>query len=499
MIDLKFLPLFVIIPLGSAFLLNIFERKVKIFSDLIASIATGALFTLSILMIGNSGNYYVGGWPSLFGITLVLDSLSVFMLITVNMIAFMAILFSINYMEKFTFKSRYYALLFLMLAGMNGVTITGDIFNMFVFLEIAAISSYSLVGYGGRAEELEASFKYVVMGSISSTLILLGIAVIYSQVSALNMAIIGKTLDTGSGLAKLALVFLFAGLGLKAAVVPFHAWLPDAHSSAPAPISAVLSGILIKTIGIYLIVRIGFNIFGVSQMFLNALLIIGALSALIGAILATGQTDFKRLLAYSSISQVGYILIGIGLGTPLGIMGGLFHLLNHATFKSLLFLNSGSVEYSTGVRDLEKMGGLSRRMPVTGTTNLIASMSIAGIPPLNGFWSKLLIFIACIQAGYTGYAIIVALVAIITLSYFLKVQKCAFTGNIPSNLSETKEAPFFMKSSMIFLAIMCVLLSLLFVVPSLREAILQPATNVLTSGKTYIDTVLQGQGGLGVP
>ncbi len=499
MIGLRFLPLFVIIPLGSAFLHNIFERKVKIFSDLFASLSTGFLFVLSVLMIGKSGNYYVGGWPSLYGITLVLDSLSVFMLITINMIVFMAVLFSISYMEKFTFKSRYYTLLFLMLAGMNGVAITGDIFNMYVFLEIAAISSYALVGYGGGSEELEASFKYAVMGTISSTLILLGIALVYAQTSALNLAIVGSMLDTGSNLAKLALIFLFAGFGLKAAVVPFHAWLPDAHSSAPAPISAILSGVLIKTIGIYLIVRIGFNVFGVSQLFLNALLIIGALSAFIGAILATGQMDFKRLLAYSSISQVGYILIGFGLGTPLGIMGGLFHLLNHATFKSLLFLNAGSVEYSTGVRDLEKMGGLNKRMPVTGTTNLIASMSIAGIPPLNGFWSKLLIFIACIQAGHIGYAVLVAIIAVITLSYFLKVQKYAFTGDLPSNLKDTEEAPAAMKSSMIFLASMCILLSLLFIVPSLRETVLQSATNVLTSGKAYITTVLQGQGGISVP
>lgn len=496
MISIKFLPLFVIIPLGSAFILNIFERKVKLLTDLIASIASGALFVLSILMFGVKGNYYVGGWPSQFGITLVIDGLSSYMLVTINMIAFIAILFSINYMEKFTFKSRYYSLLFLMLAGMNGVSITGDIFNMYVFLEIAAIASYALVGYGGKAEELEASFKYAVMGTVSSTLILLGIALIYSQTSALNMAVIGRTINTSDSLSILALIFLFAGFGLKAAVVPFHAWLPDAHSSAPAPISAILSGILIKTIGIYLIVRIGFNIFGVSRVFLNVLLIVGALSAIIGVLLAIGQMDIKRLLAYHSISQTGYILLGIGLGTPLGIMGGLFHLLNHATFKSLLFLNSGSVEYSTGVRDLEKMGGLSKRMPVTGVTNLIASMSIAGIPPLNGFWSKLLIFIACIQAGYLGYAIIVAIVAILTLSSFLKVQKYAFTGDVPPNLSETKEAPFFMKTSMIFLATMCILLSLIFIIPSLREAVLQPATNVLTSGKTYIDTVLKGQGGI---
>ena len=155
MISIKFLPLFVIIPLGSAFILNIFERKVKLLTDLIASIATGALFVLSILMFGVKGNYYVGGWPSQFGITLVIDGLSSYMLVTINMIAFIAILFSINYMEKFTFKSRYYSLLFLMLAGMNGVSITGDIFNMYVFWKLLRLHLMLLLDMVGKQKNLK--------------------------------------------------------------------------------------------------------------------------------------------------------------------------------------------------------------------------------------------------------------------------------------------------------------------------------------------------------
>jgi len=256
MISIKFLPLFVIIPLGSAFILNIFERKVKLLTDLIASIATGALFVLSILMFGVKGNYYVGGWPSQFGITLVIDGLSSYMLVTINMIAFIAILFSINYMEKFTFKSRYYSLLFLMLAGMNGVSITGDIFNMYVFLEIAAIASYALVGYGGKAEELEASFKYAVMGTVSSTLILLGIALVYSQTSALNMAVIGRNINTSDSLSILALIFLFAGFGLKAAVVPFHAWKGTTAALSPKPAKRNIRASMLKLSEVFIFLPI---------------------------------------------------------------------------------------------------------------------------------------------------------------------------------------------------------------------------------------------------
>ena len=171
------------------------------------------------------------------------------------------------------------------------------------------------------------------------------------------------------------------GFGLKAALVPFHAWLPDAHPSAPAPISAMLSGLLIKVSGVYALTRIFFNVFGLSRPALSqVLMILGAVSIVVAAFLALGQKDMKRMLAYSSISQVGYVVLGIGIGTPLGIAGGLFHLFNHALAKGLLFFNSGSVQQSTGTRDLDEMGGLAKRMPLTAATSLVGSLSIAGVP-----------------------------------------------------------------------------------------------------------------------
>ena len=191
------------------------------------------------------------------------------------------------------------------------------------------------------------------------------------------------------------------GFGLKAALIPFHAWLPDAHPSAPAPISAILSGLLIKVSGVYALTRIFFNVFGLEPgAWLSQILMgLGIVSAVIAAFLAIGQKDMKRMLAYSSISQVGYVVLGIGIGTPLGVAGGLFHLFNHALAKGLLFLNSGSVQQATGTRNLDEMGGLAKRMPVTAATNLVGSLSIAGVPPLGGFWSKLLIIIALVQSG----------------------------------------------------------------------------------------------------
>jgi len=276
------------------------------------------------------------------------------------------------------------------------------------------------------------------------------------------------------------------GFGLKAALVPFHWWLPDAHPSAPAPISAMLSGVLIKVLGIYALVRVLFNVLGLGEikLILQILMVLGIISMVVGALLALGQKDFKRLLAYSSISQIGYIIFAFGLGTPLGFLGALFHLFNHSTFKSLLFLNSGAVVYATGNRDLEKMGGLSQKMPVTSTTSLIASMSISGIPPFSGFWSKLIIIIAALQARQFVLAFIAILVSIITLAYYLKVQKLAFFGKLRKKWEGVKEVPFPMKLSMVILSIICLAGGLL-LLPGISEVFLETARDALLAGKEY--------------
>jgi multicomponent Na+:H+ antiporter subunit D len=386
-----------------------------------------------------------------------------------------------------------------MVAGMNGLVLSGDIFNLFVFLEIASLASYALVGFGCEHEELEASFKYMVLGSIASTFILFAIALIYGNTGALNMAYVSKAIqDSGlnAGLG-FALCLFIVGFGLKAALVPFHAWLPDAHPSAPAPISAMLSGVLIKTLGVYALVRIIFNVFGISVPISWVLIVLGILSMIVGVFLAVGQWDFKRLLAYHSISQMGYVMLGIGLGAlilarngnttwaSLAILGGLFHLVNHAVFKSLLFLTSGSVQMATGTRYLKELGGLADRMPVTRAACTVASASIAGIPPFNGFWSKLILVVAAVQAGFWGIAAVTVLVSLVTLISFLKVQRYVFLGELPENLRYVKENKNSMLVAMIFLACLCVLMGLLVIVPSLKANILDPAVKVLTDGLLY--------------
>jgi multicomponent Na+:H+ antiporter subunit D len=400
----------------------------------------------------------------------------------------------------------------LMVAGMNGVAITGDLFNLFVFLEIASIASYSLVAFGIEADELEAGFKYLILGSIGSTMVLFAIGTVYAVTGTLNMADIAREMSlkfsgthTNPALLLAAALFLM-GFGLKAALVPFHAWLPDAHPSAPAPISAMLSGVVIKTLGVYAMCRVFFNIYGFEPgnpsavIIANSIIAFSVLSIVVGGLLAIGQWDFKRLLAYSSIGQVGYVTLGIGIGASvlasggpkplaaLAILGGLFHLINHAAFKSLLFLSSGAIQHATGTRDMKRLGGLGQRMPITATTTSIAALSIAGIPPFSGFWSKLIIIVATIKAGHTGVASVAIVMAFVTLAYYVKVQREIIFGEVRGAAEKAREVSATMTIPLIILAVVCVGFGLLY--PVLGGRLLEPARDALLNGADYIRQVL---------
>ncbi|MGC9336941.1 MAG: complex I subunit 5 family protein [Candidatus Cloacimonadia bacterium] len=493
---------FIFVPLGTAFLISLVARKKEKVAGAIAMIAMAWLCVASIIVFfqlpAENGMIVetTSEWGIPFTIPLVLDYLSLFLLVLISVIGFISALYSLQYLEHFTGRWGFFSLYMLMITGMNGVVLSGDFFNLYVFMEISLISAYSLVAFGTEAEELEAAFKYATMGAITSTMILFGIGILYSLTSTLNMADVGIHLETMGTKRILYLVYglFIAGFGLKTALVPFHAWLPDAHPSAPAPISAMLSGVLIKTLGVYSLVRIFFNIFGAPQVVLTILLILGTLSIVIGGFLAFVQWDYKRLLGFSSISQVGYIILGIGLGTPLGILGGILHLLYHGIFKSLMFLNSGAVEYATGSRDLRTMGGLSKPLKVTSATSLIGTFAISGVPPFNGFFSKLIIIIACIQADQAVFGIIAGLMSIITLAYFLKVQRHVFYGEA-GTAKVTERVPGAMKTAMIVLAVLCLLTSLM-LVPPLKSIAFDPVVDAIAIKTGYLYKILPLIGGI---
>jgi multicomponent Na+:H+ antiporter subunit D len=506
------IPFFVIIPLVSAFLIMIIGRFVKDFNKYFTSLVLLLLVSFSFWSLFNAdGNitlYKVGGWQPdnriPIGIYMVMDNFSGLILCIINLIGFLSAFYSISYIKRYTAENYFYSLFCLMIAGMNGVVLSGDLFNIFVFLEISVISSYALVAFGVEKNELEASFKYQVLGGIASFLILFGIGFIYWKTKTLNIADIREAFSEGydNPFYLFVQLLILTGFGLKAAIIPFHAWLPDAHSSAPSPISAMLSGVLIKAAGIYVIIRLFFNMFVITGSMAILITTLGTLSMVVGVFLAIGQWDIKRLLAYHSISQMGYVVMSAGIGmiliargvkpevASLAIAGGIFHLVNHAVFKGLLFLNAGAIEYRTGTRDLREMGGLARLMPATSATSFVASMSISGIPPFNGFFSKLVIIVAAVLARFYLLAALAVIVSIITLASFLKFQRYAFYDK-PGYPHEPKprEVPFPMVFSMIILSIICVLLSLL-IFPGIREAVLTPAVDILTDTGRYSKTIL---------
>lgn len=500
--DSNFLPLFVVVPLLAAFLIPLFAKLWQRSADLIANAAGAVLLGLSVygavyLFTDSSVLLYrMGGWASTLGITLVYDHLTALVALAVNVVGLAALLFSVRYLDHYTGRWKFFSLFMLVLAGLNGVTITGDMFNMFVFIEISAVASYALVAFGTDFDELEAGFKYMVIGEIGGTAILLAIALLYAKASTLNMAVVSQVM-AGFGHTPLfwfIVAMFLIGFAVKMAMVPFHAWLPDAHPSAPAPVSALLSGVFIKVLGVYAMCRVMFNVFGLSRAnapaFFNLLLAFGVLSIVAGGLLAYAQKDYKRLLAYSSISQIGYILIGLGIGNYWAIVGALFHVLAHALGKGLLFLTSGSIEHATGTRDLDKLSGLEKKMPVTVWSYLLGSLSLAGVPPFAGFFSKFFIIIGAVTAKMYWLAILAALFSTVTLGYLVKVANKAFFSHKDREPTPAHEAPATMVLAMLALLALIAALGIGF--KPVLDRLVGPAAQVLLNGLGYARTVLGG-------
>ncbi|MEO0225530.1 MAG: proton-conducting transporter membrane subunit [candidate division WOR-3 bacterium] len=476
--------LFIILPFVLAAVLPLIEKLSRRFlPDLLTN--AGILFLL-IYTIGPARQMFGARQLQWFNeplnMVISLDSFSLFILFTIYLVSFGVTLFSIDYMEHYTSKGIFYALFLIMIGGMSGLVLAVDLFTIYIFLEIAAISSYGLVAYGLGHDELEASFKYLMLSAVATAFLLLGITLIFGISGNLQLDSIARTFAAGElkSILSVCIGFFIFGFGLKAALVPFHSWLPDAHPSAPAPISAMLSGLLIKVSGVYALTRIFLNVFGLTPALSGLLMYLGIISILVGALLALGQSDIKRMLAYSSISQVGYIILGIGAGTKFALMGALFHILNHALAKGLLFLNSGSVEHATGTRDLNKMGGLGRKLPVTTATSVVGSLAVSGVPPLNGFWSKLFIIIGLFEARAYGFAFIAILASVVTLWYYIIIQRRAFFGKLNQTWREVKEVPFWMALSTIFIALVCIIFGIAF--PFILSKWIAPAAAILKAG-----------------
>jgi len=413
---------------------------------------------LEVLQNGTPLVLYYSTFGPPIGSCFEIDGLSAFLGIIFVLIGFAVSIYSVGYMEKEGIHN-YYVLLTMMVTGLLGVVYAGDLFTLFVFYELLGVSAYILVAFYKNEEAIEASFKYLVMGAMGSALVLYGMALTYGLAGSLNMALIADTIGKAPMSAEmyLIIVLFIIGFGVKAAIVPMHSWLPDAHPAAPSGISAMLSGVVIKA-GMYALFRTLFimlygkslpntNIWGFNISLLFA--IIAIFTVTIPNIIALSQTDIKRMLAYSSIYNMGIIFAGLAIGTKFAIAAAIFHVLNHATAKALLFMNSGAFIMRTETRKIDELTGIGKRMPATGISFLLGCLSLAGLPPLAGFYSKFLVIWAAVLAIFDGnvigylIAIILAINATISLGYYfaILVRKIVTATEPTETVAKAVEAP----------------------------------------------------------
>ncbi len=494
-----------------AFLVEIFGSKNKTVRNILA-VGTAAIAFAEIVALikpvmidGKVISYWMGNWEPVngyaIGIGYEIDQLNLFFALLVVSTFLFSGIYSLKYMERDHHLGHYYTLYLMLSGSVLGLVLTGDIFNMFVMIEIMTFACVALAAFRNRQKgALEASFKYLVIGSMGSSFTLFGITLLYAQCHTLNMAQLSSILSTThTPTTTLALGMLVAGFGVKAYLVPFHTPAADSYTVAPASVSMMFSGMVNKA-GVYGMIRLLYIIFRSmdSTAVQTLLTVIGAVTMFVGVTMALSQHDFKRLLAFHSISQIGYVITAAGLGTALGLTGGLFHAMNHTLFKGLLFLCAGAVFYATGSTNLDELGGLSKRMPKTTICFLVGAFSIAGLPPFNGFASKWMIYQAtyekAVTTGHIGYALVtvVALVvSVMTLASFIKVTQAVFFGQTPLTCRKAKEVPFAMRLPMWIMSVLCLLTGVCY--EQVDKYLLTPAVKAAFGVTNYIDKMM-GQG-----
>jgi multicomponent Na+:H+ antiporter subunit D len=461
----------VITPLISAFLLSLTAVShrvphavmMRIRNTLSVAALTAMVIQLLSLapsvLSGEVLTYTLGGWTPFMGIALRMDALSFMMAAVSVTVSFLGMIYSFSYMEHLRGLGKYDAFYFLMVTGIMGVLLTRDIFNMYVFFEILSISVYILITTGEKKENYRASLKYLILGSVSSAFFLFAVGITYAVTGSLNMDYIAQAVPAIMGKDPFPVYMIFSlflvSMGVKSGLVPLHFWLPDAHSMAPSPVSALLSGIVLK-ISIYGLLRLSF-LFGDSFLASDrVLMVLGVTTMVVGSVLALVQKDLKRMLAYSSISQVGLIMTGLGIGTELAIQGALFHVVNHALMKSGLFLCAGVIIYQSKSREISRLNGVSPGMVLCF---VILSLGIIGVPPLNGFSSKLVILYGAVDAQYSSIAGIIVMASVLSCGYYFRVVQSILT---PQKLKgiDRPAVPRTMRVPVYFLTALCVILGL---------------------------------------
>lgn len=448
--------LVVLLPLLSAPLCVLIDRPTP--GWLIALSAAWLSFACAILLliqVSADGpiSYHLGGWPPPWGIEYRIDLLSAYVLLIVTAIAAVVLIFawrSVAAEIPADRIARFYAALMLVFAGLAGITVTGDAFNVFVFLEISSLASYAVISMGRDRRALNAAFQYLVMGTIGATFILIGIGFLYMMTGTLNMLDLAARLPEVSDTrtVRAGFAFLTVGIGLKLALFPLHLWLPNAYAYAPSAVTAFLAATATK-VAVYLLLRFLLEVFGV-EFSLRAmpldfiLMILGLAGILTASLVAVFQEDIKRMLAYSSVAQIGYMVLGISLASATGLTAATLHVFNHALMKGALFLALGAVAYRIGGVCLRDFAGLGRRMPWTMAAIVLGGLSLIGVPPTVGFTSKWYLVLGTLEQGLWPIAVLILIGSLLALLYVWKLVEAAYFEPAPDGTAAVSEAPWSM-------------------------------------------------------
>jgi multicomponent Na+:H+ antiporter subunit D len=503
------LPLTVAIPLGGAVTAPLLARvssRLPVIVSVAALAGSAVVLMLEVPQVfgGRVIAHYMGHWTpvrgQVLGIAFAADPFGLMLALAAAVIGAVLMLYTLSELGGLGPRELGgYACLFqLLIAAVIGAALTADLFNLFVWFEVAALSSYGLAGFFlERPIALEAAFKILVLTTLASFAVFIGAGLLYAETGALNFAQLHDSL-TGHITTPdaIALGLLVAGFGTKAGLVPFHGWLPDVHTAAPGPVNALFSAIM-DSLGILAIARIVFQVFGVaSTPVLGLLMTLGLISALLGAIMALAQDDLKRLLAYDTISQVGIIVVGLAAGNLAGVAGAVYHLVNHALFKALLFLAAGAIVHRTGLTKLSDMGGLARHMPVVAGAFVLAVVSIAGVPPFNGYVSLSLIHQG-LQQDHEMVPYVLTLTAqVITIAALGRAAWLAFFRRRPPDYEWREQLRPGMVTGFASLGACCVAFGV--AGPLVLGRLMAPAASGLLHPARYARAVLSGSAQLPV-
>lgn len=458
----------IVIPLVSAPIAMWLRREAAVWS--MALVVSWVCFGIALALLGRVLNegavvYLLGDWAAPWGIEYRIDELGAIMLVLVSGIAAVVLPYARQSVKAEISADRiylFYAMLILCLTGLLGIVVTGDAFNLFVFLEISSLSSYVLISMGRDRRALTASYRYLIMGTLGATFYVIGVGMLYMMTGTLNMldlaGLVPAMADTKTLL--VALAFLTVGISLKLALFPLHLWLPNAYAFAPSVVTAFLAATATK-VAVYIMIRVYFTIYGGAIEFgilpvRDILMGLAVIAMFAGSLVAVWQHDVKRLLAYSSLAQIGYMILGLSFASIDGLAGGIVHMFNHALMKGTLFLAVGAMVLRVGSSHVDALAGIGKRMPLTTAAFVVGGLSLIGIPTTVGFVSKWALLQASLSSGDWPVAVLIVVSSMLAVAYVWRVVEIAYFKPAPAGAGPLEEAPWSMLIPLWVLACACV-------------------------------------------